>query len=105
MEQSWWISVISTNVTTIITGHGNIRPYLHRLKIIRNPECPCKHDTRTVDHTIFQCKRLKSERKILKSSALKVGNWPVSKSETANRNLKQLIGYIKLNGTCKDKSF
>ena len=25
---------ITTNLTTIITGHGNIRPYLHRFKIM-----------------------------------------------------------------------
>jgi len=34
------------------------------------------------------------EREILKNSALKLGNWPVSKRELTNRNLKQLIRYI-----------
>ena len=43
-----------------------------------------------VDHMIFQCKTLKNEREILKKSVLRVGNWPVSKSELTNRNLKQL---------------
>jgi len=38
--------------------------------------------------------KLKSEKEILKKSVLKVGNWPVSKSELTNRNLKQLIRYI-----------
>ena len=46
------------------------------------------------DHLIFQCKRLKDEREILKNSALKVGKWPVSKSELTNGNLKQFIRYI-----------
>jgi len=78
---------------------GNIRSYLHRLKIMGSPECPCKHGIQMVDHLIFQCKRLKNEREILKSSVLKVGIWPVSKSELTNRNLKQFIRYIKLNGT------
>ena len=32
---------LTPKVTTIMTGHGNIRSYLHRLKIIGNPECPC----------------------------------------------------------------
>ena len=48
----------------------------------------------TVDHLIFQCKRLKNEREILKSSVLREGKWPVSKSELTSRNLKQLIRYI-----------
>jgi len=68
----------SPNVTTIMTGHGNIRSYFHRLKIIGSPERSCKHDTQTVDHLIFQCKRLKNEREILKNSLLKVGRWSVT---------------------------
>jgi len=31
---------LSPNVTTIVTCHGNIRCYLHRLKIMGSPECP-----------------------------------------------------------------
>jgi hypothetical protein len=85
---------LSPKLTTIMTGHGNIRSYLHRLKIIGSPECPCKHDIQTVDHLIFQCNRLKNERVILKNSVLKEGNWPASRSELTNRNLKQFIRYI-----------
>ena len=39
-------------------------------------------------------KRLNNEREILKNSVIKVGNWPVSKSELTNRNLKQPLSYI-----------
>ena len=70
---------LSSNVTTIMTGHGNIRSYLHRLKITGSAECPCKHSIQTVEHFIFQCKRLKKERAILKSSLIKVGKWPMKK--------------------------
>ena len=85
---------LSPNVTTIMTGHGNILSYLHGLKIVGSPECPCKHGLQTVDHPIFQCKRLKNEREILKNGVLKLGKWPVSKSELTNGNMKQFIGYI-----------
>jgi len=85
---------LSPNVTTIMTGHENIRSYLHRLKITVSPECPCKHGIQTVDHLILQWKRLKNEREILKSSVLKVGKCPVSKSELTNGNLQQFIRYI-----------
>ena len=77
-----------------MTGHGNVRSYLHPLRIIGSPECPCKHGIQTVDHLIFQCNRLKNEREMLKNSVLKVGNWPASKSELTSRNLKQFISYI-----------
>jgi hypothetical protein len=85
---------LSLNVTTIIIGHGSILSYLYRLKIIGSPECPCKYGIQTVDHLIFQCKRLKNKREILKSNLLKAGKWPVSKSELTNGNLKQFIRYI-----------
>jgi len=76
---------LSPKVTTIMTGHGNIRSYLHRLKLIEIPECPCGQGKQTVDHLIFQCKRLKNERGIMRSSVIKVGKWPVSKSELTIR--------------------
>jgi hypothetical protein len=83
-----------SQVKTIMTGHGNIRSNLHRLKIIGSPECPCTPGIQRVDLLTFQYKSLKSEREILKNSVLKVGNWPASKSDLTNRNLKQFIRYI-----------
>ena len=84
----------SPNVTAILTGHGNIRSYLSRLKIIGSPECPSKHGIQTVDHLMFQCERLVNERANVKRSVLKAGKWPVRKSEPTNRKLKQFIIYI-----------
>ena len=53
-------------------------------------------------------KGLKYERGMLKNSVLKAGNWPISKSELLNKNLKQFIRYInsmeleKLNHSNKE---
>jgi hypothetical protein len=77
-----------------MTGHGNIRSYLHRLKIIESPESPCNHGIQTVDRLIFQCKRLRNERAILKNSVLKESKWTVSKGELTNRNFWKFINYI-----------
>jgi hypothetical protein len=82
------------NETKAMTGHGNIRSYSRRLKIIGSPDCPCKHGIQTVDHLIFQCNRLRKEREIFKKSLFKEGSWPMSKSELTNKNLKQFIRYI-----------
>jgi hypothetical protein len=82
---------LSPKVTKIMTGHGNIRTYLHRLKITVSPECPIQ----TVDHLIFQCNRLKKEREMMKNGVLKIGNWPMNESKLTNRNMKQFIRYIK----------
>jgi hypothetical protein len=80
---------LSPKVTTIMTGHGNIRSYLHRLKIIGT-----RVPIQTVDHLILQCNRLKNEKEILKNSVLKECSWPESKSELTNRNLKQFVRYV-----------
>jgi hypothetical protein len=99
---------LNPNVTTVVSGHGNIRSYLHRLKITDSPECPCKQNIQTVGHLIFQCERLKYERGMLKNSVLRAGNWPIGKSELINKNMKQLIRYInsmeleKLNHSNKE---
>ena len=85
---------LNPNITTVMSGHGNIQSYLHRLKIMDSPECPCKKDIQTIDYLIFQCEKLKYERGILKNNVLKAGNWPISKNELVNKKLKQLIRYI-----------
>jgi hypothetical protein len=45
-----------------------------RLKITGSPECPRNHGIQTADRLIFQCKRLRNETAILKSSVLKCPN-------------------------------
>jgi hypothetical protein len=62
--------VYRPKVTTIMTGHENIRSYLHGLKIMGSPECPYKHGTQTADRLIFQCNGLKNEREKPKTSVM-----------------------------------
>jgi hypothetical protein len=53
-----------------------------------------RHGIHTVEHLIFQCNRLTNEGEILKNSLFEAGNWPTSKTELNNMNLKQFIRYI-----------
>jgi hypothetical protein len=85
---------LNPNVTTIMSGYGNIRSYLHRLKIIDSPECPRKQNIQIIDHLVFPCEKLKYEREMLKNSVLKAGNWPINKSKLVNKSIKQFICYI-----------
>jgi hypothetical protein len=41
---------LTQNFTTIVTGHGNIKLYLHRFKIIDAPDCPCGRGNQTTEH-------------------------------------------------------
>jgi hypothetical protein len=65
----------------MVTGHGNIRSYLHRFKIIDTPEGPCSTTDQTTDHLLFECKLLNKERDKLTSAILKTDVWPISKSK------------------------
>jgi len=42
---------ISTNqhLTTMLTGHGNIKSGLHHFKITTSPSCPCGKNDKTTD--------------------------------------------------------
>jgi hypothetical protein len=77
---------LNTNVnpiqkfTTKVTGHGNIRSYLYRFKIIETPVCPSGNKNQTIDHLLFECVLLKKERFNLKSAALRSDGWPTSKN-------------------------
>jgi hypothetical protein len=53
---------ITQNFTTMVMGHGNIRSYLHRFKIIETPVCPCSTTDQTIDHLLFECELLNKER-------------------------------------------
>ena len=84
---------LSPNVTTITTGHGKNSILLASIKNNRKSRVPMQTrytNNRPSDIPVQKAK----EREILKNGVLKVGNWPVSKSELTNRNLKQLIRYI-----------
>jgi len=62
---------VTPNFTTFLTGHGNIRSYLYKYKIIDSPTCSCKKGEQTVDHTIYDCELVGQERKRLKAAVLR----------------------------------
>jgi hypothetical protein len=81
---------VTANFTTIVTGHGNIKSYLRKYKILDSPMCSCKSGEQTVDHIIFECKLLQQERERLKSTVLRSENGPVSKNKLINKFYKTL---------------
>ena len=91
--------------TTMKTGHGNIKSYLHRFKIIESPTCPCGTTEQTTDHLIFQCEFLGKERDTLISGVSKTDNWPLSKNRLISEHFKSFSKFIheisleKLNET------
>ena len=56
---------LTQNFTTIVTGHENIKSYLHRFKIIDTPNCPCGNGNQTTEHVLLKCAILQEERERL----------------------------------------
>ena len=80
--------------TTITTGHGNIKSYLYKCKIIDNPQWQCKNGDQTVQHIIFECKIFDQERDILKAVVMRTENWPVSFNKLSKMYYKNFKEYI-----------
>jgi hypothetical protein len=83
---------ITHSLTTMVTGHGNIKSYLHRFKILETPTCPCGTEDQTVDHLLYECELLNKERDGLMSTVLQTDVWPISK-ETIREHLKMLVKF------------
>jgi CRISPR/Cas system-associated endoribonuclease Cas2 len=81
-------------------GHGNIKAYLHKYKIIDDPTCLCNKGHQTVQHIIFDCPLLEKERKKLKAVVKRTEKWPVSCNKLGvryNKNFKEYINNINWN--------
>jgi hypothetical protein len=52
---------ITQNFTSMVTGQGNIKSYLHQFKITDTPLCPCGTEDQTIDHSLFECELLNKE--------------------------------------------
>jgi len=82
------------NFTAIITGHGNIKSYPYKYKIIDNQMCPCKKGDQTVDHILFDCSLLEQERDKLKVMVTRTENWPLSYNKLSIKYYKTFKEYI-----------
>jgi hypothetical protein len=82
--------IATPNFTTIVTGHGNIKTYLHKYKITNNPMCPCKQGEQTVDHIIYHYKLHEQEREQLKAVMIRPDSWPVSKIKLGVKYYKKI---------------
>jgi hypothetical protein len=62
---------VTPNFTTMVTGHGNIKAYLHKYRIEDSPICSCKRGEQTLDHVMYNCKLFEEERDRLKVAVMR----------------------------------
>ena len=54
--------LIFPEFTTMVTGHGKLRSYLHKFGLIDNPKCTCEKEEQITNHLIFHCKILHNQK-------------------------------------------
>jgi len=79
------------------TAHGKTRSCLHRFRITESPECPCANGNQTVDHLLYQCNKLNSEREALIGYISKEDNWPVGKKRVSDQIFTTVYQIYNLN--------
>jgi hypothetical protein len=72
---------ITPNFTAMVAEHGKARAFFRRFKIMKQATCPCNNGDQTIDHLLYQCTLLHSQRELIRNKFLKIGNWPASKYE------------------------
>jgi hypothetical protein len=84
---------ITHNFTSMVTGHGNIRSYLHRFKILDTPTCSCGTKKQTIDYLLYECKLLNKEKDSLISIVLQTDVWPISKETLIRKHFKIFVKF------------
>jgi ribonuclease HI len=84
---------ISPNLTAILTAHGKTKAYLNRFNIIESPQCTCKEGPQTVDHLIYECNMLQTERTTLVTN-ISPEAWPKEKRELIKNHTKHFTQFI-----------
>jgi hypothetical protein len=79
---------LKQNFTTMVTGHGNMKSYLHRFKIIDAPNFPCGNDNQTTEHMLLECAILHGDRERLIASVTEEEIWPINKDKIIKRHYK-----------------
>ena len=77
--------IVTPNFTTMVTGHGNIKSYLYKYKIMYSPMCSCKRGEQTIHHILFDCELVEQERE---AAILRSQNRPVRKDIFINKYTK-----------------
>jgi len=86
---------LTQNFTTMVTGHGNIKSYLHRFKIIDTPNCPCGNGNQTTEHILLDCATLQEDRDRLIAEIAKTDDWPIRKDMLIKKHYKAFAKFTE----------
>jgi hypothetical protein len=86
---------LTQNFTTLVTGHGNLKSYLHRFKIIEAPDCPCGKGNQTTEQILYDCGILQEDRERVIAAVAKIDNWPINKDKLIKKHYKAFAKFTK----------
>ena len=88
---------IFPELSTLLTGHDNIKSYLYRLGLTDNWMCPCEEEEeQTVDHLIFKCKKLRNQiEEMIRKIKNTVGNLPATNETLINNYQNIFVKFVK----------
>ena len=88
--------VMTAPLAAIVTGHGILKSYLHRFRIIHDATCSCLQEFQTVDHLIYRCGKLQHQRDILRQQiAANRGKWPVTPEQLIAKHYKAFKTFVQ----------
>jgi len=79
----------------MVTGHGNIKSYFHRFKIIDAPNCPCGNDNQATEHILLECAILHEDRERLIAAVAEEDRWPINKDKLIKRHYKAFAKFTQ----------
>jgi hypothetical protein len=79
----------------MVTGHGNIKSYLYRFKIIDAPNCPRGNGNQTTKHILLECTILHEDRECLIAAVAEEDNWPINKDKLIKRHYKAFAKFTQ----------
>ena len=85
---------MTNNFTTMVTGHGPIRSYYYRVRILESPGCPCSGAEQTIQHLLWECSLLDQQRRKFKMETRSEDNWPINYGEIIKKHLRAFLAFV-----------
>jgi hypothetical protein len=93
---------LTQHLTTLVTGHGNIKSYPHRFRIIEAPDCPCGNGNQTAENILLECGIVLEERERPIAAVAKTDNWPIKKDMLIKKHHKAFAEFTKTTDKIKE---
>lgn len=88
--------IMTPSIAAMVTGHGILKSYLQRFRIINDATCSCLQEAQTVDHVIYRCRKLQQQRDIFRHQiVMNHGKWPVAQDQLILKHYKQFKTFIQ----------